>query len=86
MTKEIPNEDLLIDLFPDPYGDSSAFVLTWYKFALTINGHEIYGGLQACGDVSQQVHLDSSKATLTELRCALFFKHDSELPQTCIKH
>ena len=78
MRQQIPNEDLLIDLIPDPDGDPDAFYQNWGGFALTLNGYETCGGSEGCVDACRKVHFEPSQATLTELRCALFFKQRSE--------
>ena len=78
MRQQIPNEDLLIDLIPDPDGDPDAFYQNWGGFALTLNGYETCGGSKGCADACRKVHFEPSQATLTELRCALFFKQRSE--------
>ena len=68
--KYIPNEDLELDKIPNPEGDSFEY---WGRFALTLNGYELMGGHSECASLTNRVIKDPANATLTELRCALFF-------------
>ena len=72
--KLISNHELVLEKIPnpeDPYWD-------WIKFAFTINGYDISGGSQACADLSKKVLKNPSQASLTELRCALFFQQRAD--------
>ena len=62
----IPNEQLLLGRIPDP----DAELWGWERFAHTINGYEVMGGFEPCADLANS----DGAATLTELRCALFFE------------
>ena len=62
----ISNEQLLLERIPDP----EAELWGWERFAHTINGYEVMGGFEPCADLANS----GGVATLTELRCALFFE------------
>ena len=62
----IPNNELILDQIPSPDGD----LREWCRFAHTINGYEQMGGFDACADLANS----GGAATLTQLRCALFFE------------
>ena len=62
----IPNEQLLLERIPDP--DSALW--GWERFAHTINGYDVMGGFEPCAELANS----GSSATLTELRCSLFFE------------
>ena len=62
----IPNDELILDQIPSSEGDLRG----WSRFAHTINGHEQMGGFHPCADLANS----GSAATLTQLRCALFFE------------
>ena len=62
----IPNNELTLEQIPSPEGD----LREWSRFAHTINGYEQMGGFDACADLANS----GSAATLTQLRCALFFE------------
>ena len=62
----IPNNELTLDQIPSPDGD----LREWSRFAHTINGYEVMGGFDACADLANS----GGAATLTQLRCALFFE------------
>ena len=77
--KYIPNEDLELDKIPNPDNESFDFEghpfesqLGWQRFALTIDGYNVAGGLEACSKCVSQVLSEKEKATLTQMRCALF--------------
>ena len=62
----IPNNELTLEQIPSPEGD----LYGWIHFAHTINGYEQMGGFDACADQANS----GGAATLTQLRCALFFE------------
>ena len=62
----IPNNELTLEQIPSAEGDLRG----WSHFAHTINGYERMGGFDACADLANS----GSAATLTQLRCALFFE------------
>ena len=62
----IPNEQLLLERIPDPEGDLRG----WERFALTNNGYNVMGGVEAFADLANS----GTPTTLTELRCLLFFE------------
>ncbi|QEY31437.1 hypothetical protein EVJ50_03395 [Synechococcus sp. RSCCF101] len=67
MTKNLSNDQLNPALIPDPEGD----LHDWIEFAATINGYEVAGSFEACGDLANM----GTASTLTELRCALSFEY-----------
>ena len=71
--KLIPNKDLVLEKIPNPEGESSDYQETWEKFALTMNGYKVSGDFSSCSDLAKQVIKEPMNASLTELRCALFF-------------
>ena len=71
--QSIPNEKLELEKIPNPEGDSFDYIEAWGRFALTLNGYELMGGHSECASLTNRVIKDSANATLTELRCALFF-------------
>ena len=62
----IPNEQLVLGRIPDP----EAELWGWERFAHSINGYDVMGGLEACADLANR----GTPTTLTELRCCLFFE------------
>ena len=62
----IPNNELTLEQTPSPEGDLQG----WSRFAHTINGYEVMGGFEPCADLANS----GGAATLTQLRCALFFE------------
>ena len=72
MTKQLTNDELILELIPDP--DQDGFRRAWNHFALTINGYEACGGFDECAKVAHKVWAKPEDATLTELRIGLFFK------------
>ena len=64
--QSITNEQLVLELIPDP--DSG--LRGWESFAHTINGYDVMGGFERCAELANS----GSSATLTELRCSLFFE------------
>ena len=62
----IPNEQLQLKDIPESASTSFA----WFDFAHTINGYEVMGGFTDCADLANS----GKAATLTELRCSLFFE------------
>ena len=62
----IPNKNLQLKDIPE----SASTSFDWFDFAHTINGYEVMGGFTGCADLAN----GGSAATLTELRCALFFE------------
>ena len=73
MTTQIANEDLVLEKIPNPEGKSSDYQDTWEKFALTMNGYKVSGDFESCSNLASQVIKEPKNASLTELRCALFF-------------
>ena len=73
MLKPIPNQDLELGKIPDPEGDPLEYIKDWEMFALTLNGYELMEGHSECASLTNEVIKDPTNATLTELRCALFF-------------
>ena len=64
--QSISNEQLQLKDIPE----SASTSFEWFDFAHTINGYEVMGGFHACADFAN----GGSAATLTELRCSLFFE------------
>ena len=62
----ISNNELTLEQIPSPEGDLRG----WSRFAHTINGYEVMGGFDSCADLANS----GGAATLTQLRCALFFE------------
>ena len=62
----IPNDQLKLERIPDPDAD----LRDWESFAHTINGYDVMGGFGPCAELANS----GSSATLTELRCSLFFE------------
>ena len=62
----IPNEQLQLKDIPE----SASRPFKWVDFAHTINGYEVMGGFTGCADLAN----GGRAATLTELRCSLFFE------------
>ena len=62
----IPNDELILDQIPSSEGDLRG----WSRFAHTLNGYEQMGGFDACADLANS----GGAATLTQLRCSLFFE------------
>ena len=62
----ISNKNLQLKAIPE----SASTSFEWFDFAHTINGYEVMGGFHACADLANS----GKAATLTELRCALFFE------------
>ena len=65
-TSCIANNQLTFEQIPSPEGD----LRDWSRFAHTMNGYKVMGGFDACADLANV----GSAATLTQLRCALFFE------------
>ena len=72
MTTQIANEDLVLEKIPNPEDKSSDYQETWEKFALTMNAYEVCGNSETAFETRSKVFKDPLKASLTELRCALF--------------
>ena len=62
----IRNHEFTTEQIPSPEGDLRG----WNHFARTINCYEEIGGFEACADLANS----GGAATLTQLRCALFFE------------
>ena len=70
--KLIPNENLVLAKIPNPDDKSSDYQETWMGFALTMNAYEVCGDSDTAFETRSKVFKDPLKASLTELRCALF--------------
>ena len=70
--KLIPNENLVLAKIPNPDDKSSDYQETWMGFALTMNAYEVCGDSDTAFEIRSKVFKDPLKASLTELRCALF--------------
>ena len=70
--KLIPNENLDLEKIPNPEDKSSDYLETWMGFALTMNAYEVCGDSDTAFETRSKVFKDPLKASLTELRCALF--------------
>ena len=70
--KLIPNENLVLEKIPNPDDKSSEYQETWMGFALTMNAYEICDDSDTAFEKRSKVFKDPLKASLTELRCALF--------------
>ncbi len=70
--KLIPNKDLVLEKIPNPDDKSSDYQETWMGFALTMNAYEVCGDSDTAFETRNKVFKDPLKASLTELRCALF--------------
>ena len=70
--KLIPNENLDLEKIPNPEDKSSDYLETWMGFALTMNAYEVCGDSETAFETRSKVFKDPLKASLTELRCALF--------------
>ena len=70
--KLIPNENLVLEKIPNPDDKSSDYQETWMGFALTMNAYEVCGDSDTAFETRSKVFKDPLKASLTELRCALF--------------
>ena len=70
--KLIPNENLVLEKIPNPDDKSSDHQETWMGFALTMNAYEVCGDSDTAFETRSKVFKDPLKASLTELRCALF--------------
>ena len=70
--KLIPNENLDLEKIPNPEDKSSDYQETWMGFALTMNAYEVCGDSDTAFETRSKVFKDPLKASLTELRCALF--------------
>ena len=70
--KLIPNKDLVLEKIPNPDDKSSDYQETWMGFALTMNAYEVCGDSDTAFETRSKVLKDPLKASLTELRCALF--------------
>jgi len=62
----IRNHEFTTEQIPSPEGD----LRDWIRFTHTINCYEEIGGFEACADLANS----GGAATLTQLRCALFFE------------
>ena len=69
---KISNEELDLDKIPNPEDKSSDYLETWMGFALTMNAYEVCGDSENAFETRSKVFKDPLKASLTELRCALF--------------
>ena len=69
---KISNEELNLDKIPNPEDKSSDYLETWMGFALTMNAYEVCGDSDTVFETRSKVFKDPLKASLTELRCALF--------------
>ncbi len=65
----IANEDLRLSDIPDPDAEHPHSVVV---FGHTFNGYDVAGGMEECAEISRHI-FDRPNASLTELRCALFF-------------
>ena len=63
---DLTNQQLRPELIPDPEGN----LADWEHFAHTINGYAVMGDFEACAHLANT----GTAATLTELRCSLFFE------------
>ena len=70
--KLIPNENLDLEKIPNPEDKSSDYLESWMGFALTMNAYEVCGDSDTAFETRSKVFKDPLKASLTELRCALF--------------
>ena len=70
--KLIPNENLVLEKIPNPDDKSSEYQETWMGFALTMNAYEVCGDSDTAFETRSKVFKAPLKASLTELRCALF--------------
>ena len=70
--KLILNENLVLAKIPNPDDKSSDYQETWMGFALTMNAYEVCGDSETAFETRSKVFKDPLKASLTELRCALF--------------
>ena len=70
---KISNEELNLKKIPNPEDKSFDHLDTWEEFALTINAYEICGDFENVSELSRKVLKDPLNASLTNLRCALFF-------------
>ncbi len=70
--KLIPNKDLVLEKIPNPDDKSSDYQETWMGLALTMNAYEVCGDSDTAFETRNKVFKDPLKASLTELRCALF--------------
>ena len=70
--KLIPNENLDLEKIPNPEDKSSDYLETWMELALTMNAYEVCGDSDTAFETRSKVFKDPLKASLTELRCALF--------------
>ena len=70
--KLILNENLVLAKIPNPDDKSSDYQETWMGFALTMNAYEVCGDSDTAFETRSKVFKDPLKASLTELRCALF--------------
>ena len=73
MATQIANKDLVLEKIPNPEVESSDYQETWEKFALTMNGYDVCWDFEFCSDIASQVIKAPKNASLTEIRCALFF-------------
>lgn len=65
----IANQDLMLSDIPDP---DTEYPRSVEEFAHTFNGYDAAGGIHECAEVAHSIS-DRPCATLSELRCALFF-------------
>ncbi|MEB3159414.1 MAG: hypothetical protein VKK03_08130 [Synechococcus sp.] len=59
--KALANQQLILERIPDPDGD----LWGWERFAHTINGYEVMGGIEPCAALANS----GTPTTLIELRC-----------------
>ena len=69
---KISNEKLNLEKIPNPDDKSSDYQETWEEFALTMNAYEVCGDSETAFETRSKVFKNTIKASLTELRCALF--------------
>ena len=62
----MPNNELTLKQIPSPEDD----LYGWIHFAHFIKGYEVMGGFDSCADLANS----GGAATLTQLRCSLFFE------------
>ena len=70
--KLIPNKNLILEKIPNPDDKSFDYQEPWIEFALTMNAYEVCGDSDTAFETRSKVFKDPLKASLTELRCALF--------------
>ena len=66
------NSELNLEKIPNPEDESFDYEEPWIEFALTMNAYEVCGDSETAFETRSKVFKDPLKASLTELRCALF--------------